>query len=86
MRARILIRANTDSPKEAEVRLLLRRHGLPEPGVNVPLFDETGRWIQDPDMSYEREMVAIQSDGGHHAPGMEPRAVTRVRKALMERG
>lgn len=85
MRARILIRANTDSPKDAEVRLLQRRHGLPEPGVNMPLFDETGRWIQDPDMSYEREMVAIQYDGGHHASAA-PRAVTRVRKALMERG
>ncbi|MDR6505013.1 hypothetical protein [Arthrobacter oryzae] len=126
MRARALLRANTDSPKETEVRLLLRRHGLPEPAINVPLFDEAGRWIQDPDMSYEREKVAIQYDGAHHAspaqrrndifrdedakeagwrvvvltqldldtlvprldttPGMEPRAVTRIRKALMERG
>ncbi|WLQ07214.1 hypothetical protein [Arthrobacter oryzae] len=120
MRARALMRAHTDSPKESEVRLLLRRYGLPEPAINLPMFDETGRWIQDPDMSYEREMVAIQYDGGHHAsaaqrrsdifrdedakeagwrvvvltqldldplvPGMEPRAVTRVRKALVERG
>jgi very-short-patch-repair endonuclease len=130
MRARTLLRANTDSPKETEVRLLLRRHGLPEPAINVPLFDEAGRWIQDPDMSYDREKVAIQYDGAHHASaaqrrsdifrdedakeagwrvvvltqldletlvpapeprpytasGMEPRAVTRIRKALMERG
>ncbi|KIS26264.1 hypothetical protein TV39_16625 [Arthrobacter sp. SPG23] len=120
MRARVLLRANTDSAKETEVRLLLCRHGLPEPAINVPMFDEMGRWIQDPDMSYEREKVAIQYDGGHHAsavqrrsdifrdenareagwrvvvltqadldvlaPGMEPRAVTRVRKALVDRG
>lgn len=120
MRARALMRANTDSPKETEVRLLLLRHGLPEPAVNVPMFDAAGRWIQDPDMSYEREMVAIQYDGAHHAsaaqrrsdifrdedakdagwrvvvltqldlgilaPGMEPRAVSRVRKALVEQG
>lgn len=114
------MRANTDSAKETEVRLLPRRHGLPEPAVNVPMFDEVGRWIQDPDMSYEREKVAIQYDGAHHssavqrrsdifrdenareegwwvvvltqadldvpAPDTEPRAVTRVRKALAERG
>jgi hypothetical protein len=60
MRARSLIRADTDSPKETEVRLLLIRHGLPEPGVNVPMFDETGGWIQDPDLSYEQEKISIR--------------------------
>ena len=69
-RARALMRPGTDSPKETELRLLLLRHGLPEPGINVPMLDETGGWIQDPDMSYERERVAVQYDGGHHA---EPR-------------
>ena len=67
MKARSLIRAGTDSPKETELRLLLIRHGLPEPGINVPMFDETGGWIQDPDLSYEQERIAIQYDGGHHA-------------------
>jgi very-short-patch-repair endonuclease len=66
-RARALIRADTDSPKETELRLLLLRHGLPEPCVNTPIFDQYGGWIQDPDMSYEAEKVAIQYDGGHHA-------------------
>lgn len=120
MRARAFLRPNTDSPKETEVRLLLLRYDLPEPAVNVPMFDATGGWIQDPDMSYERQRIAIQYDGGHHASpaqrrsdifrdenakeagwrvvvltqwdldpfpsGMEPSAVTRVRKALTERG
>jgi very-short-patch-repair endonuclease len=119
IRARALLRTRTDSPKETEVRLLLRRHSLPEPAINLPMFDSSGRWIQDPDMSYERERIAIQYDGGHHAspaqrrsdisrdenakeagwrvvvltqrdldptaPGLEPSAVTRVRKALLER-
>jgi len=74
MRARALVRAGTDSPKETELRLLLIRHGLPEPGINVPMFDETGGWIQDPDMSYEREKVAIQYDGGHHATPAQRRS------------
>jgi very-short-patch-repair endonuclease len=67
MSARRLMRANTDSPKETELRLLLTRHGLPEPGVNVPIFNATGGWIQDPDLTYEQQKVAIQYDGGHHA-------------------
>lgn len=67
VRARTLLRARTDSPKETELRLLLIRHGLPEPSINVPIFDETGGWIQDPDLSYRQEKVAIQYDGGHHA-------------------
>jgi len=53
MKAQALIRANTDSPKETELRLLLTGAGLPEPAINVPMFDETGGWVQDPDMSYE---------------------------------
>jgi very-short-patch-repair endonuclease len=120
MKARALIRANTDSPKETELRLLLTAAGLPEPGINVPMFDETGGWVQDPDMSYEDFKIAIQYDGGHHAtpaqrrsdiyrdenarslgwlvvvltqldldplvPGMEPSAITKVRRALTSRG
>ncbi|RKR20825.1 hypothetical protein C8D78_1467 [Arthrobacter oryzae] len=74
MRARSLIRASTDSPKETELRLLLIRHGLPEPGINVPMFDESGGWIQDPDLSYEQEKVAIQFDGGHHATPAQRRS------------
>jgi hypothetical protein len=120
MKARALMRANTDSPKETELRLLLIGAGLPEPAINVPLFDETGGWVQDPDMSYEEFKIAIQYDGGHHATpaqrrsdifrdenardlgwlvvvltqldldpvarGMEPSAVTKVRRALTSRG
>lgn len=72
--ARRLMRPNTDSPKETELRLLLVRQGLPEPGVNVPIFDETGGWIEDPDLSYEQEKVAIQYDGAHHADPAQRRS------------
>ncbi|WP_427006310.1 hypothetical protein [Pseudarthrobacter sp. H2] len=72
LQARSLMRAGTDSPKETELRLLLLRHGLPEPGINIPMFDETGRWIQDPDLSYEEQKIAIQYDGGHHATPAQP--------------
>lgn len=72
--AQALMRANTDSPKETELRLLLVRSGLPEPAINVPLFDETGGWVQDPDMSYEDLKIALQYDGGHHATPAQRRS------------
>ena len=74
IQARALIRVDTDSPKETELRLLLVRHGLPEPSINVPMFDETGGWIQDPDLCYEQEKIAIQYDGGHHASPAQRRS------------
>lgn len=74
IRARILMRTDTDSPKETELRLLLVRSGLPEPAINVPMFDETGGWIQDPDMSYEEFKIAIQYDGGHHSSPAQRRS------------
>ncbi|MET3810147.1 hypothetical protein [Arthrobacter sp. UYEF3] len=74
IQARALIRAGTDSPKETELRFLQVRHGLPEPGINVPIFDETGGWIQDPDLSYAEERIAIQYDGGHHSTPAQRRS------------
>ena len=38
------------------------------------MFDPSGGWIQDPDMSYETEKVAIQYDGGHHASPAQRRS------------
>ncbi|XAS66760.1 hypothetical protein V3C33_14930 [Micrococcaceae bacterium Sec5.7] len=74
MAARALVRPGTDSPKETELRLLLLKHGIPEPSINEPMFDETGGWIQDPDMSYEELKIAVQYDGGHHATAAQRRS------------
>lgn len=83
MQARKHMRAGTDSPKETEVRLLLVKHGLPEPGINLPIFDESGTWVQDPDMSYADLKIAIQYDGGHHASPAQRRSdITRDEDAL----
>ena len=37
-----LVRPGTDSPAETELRLDLVEFGLPEPVVNLPIFDESG--------------------------------------------
>ncbi|WP_426996823.1 hypothetical protein [Pseudarthrobacter sp. N5] len=74
MPARRLIRPYTDTPKESELRLLILEHRLPEPGINEPMFDETGGWIQDPDMSYQEFKIAIHYDGSHHATAVQRRS------------
>lgn len=38
------------------------------------MLDETGGWIQDPDMSYEKFKIAIQYDGGHHSTPTQRRS------------
>lgn len=55
---RTLMRANSDSPKEPELRFLLIRHGLPEPGINIPIFDETGGWVPEPGRRHRRTTPA----------------------------
>jgi hypothetical protein len=120
MKARALIRANTDSPKETELRLLLTAAGLPEPGINVPMFDETAAGSRTPtchmkisrlpssttaattplrpsgEVTYTADenarslgwlvVVLTQLDLDPLVPGMEPSAITKVRRALTSRG
>lgn len=61
-----LIRPGTDSWRETELRLLLAYAGLPEPVVNVPAFDDAGRFLALPDLSYPSLKIAIEYDGDHH--------------------
>lgn len=61
-----LVRPNTDSPKETQLRLALVRAGLPEPEINVPLLDSSSRYVQTPDMTLRQQGLVLQYDGGHH--------------------
>ncbi|QDW64263.1 endonuclease domain-containing protein [Oerskovia sp. KBS0722] len=60
------LRTGTDSPMETRTRLVLVRAGLPCPQVNVPVLDDTGRFVALPDMVYVAERVAIEYDGDVH--------------------
>ncbi len=68
------VRPGTDSAKETELRLLLIRSGLPEPSINVAILAQTKQWVQDPDMSYQEQKIALQYDGGHHITGLQRRS------------
>ncbi len=61
-----MISPGVDSPPETRLRLLLVRAGLPCPAVNVDVFDDAGRWLARPDLSYPHLKIAIEYDGDHH--------------------
>jgi hypothetical protein len=61
-----LIRVGSDSPQESMLRLALVRAGLPEPELNVPIFDGDGTSHHEPDLSYPKYRVGIEYEGEHH--------------------
>lgn len=60
------LRAGVRSPKETELRRLLVAAGLPEPGINVDIFDEAGAWVAESDLVYARLKIAIEYEGELH--------------------
>jgi len=65
-RALTLIRPGTDSPKESQVRLIIVRHGMPEPEVNSPVRDSNGGFLGLGDLVLEKWKIVIEYDGGYH--------------------
>lgn len=65
-RALRLIREDSWSPKESAVRVELVTAGLPEPVLNVDLFDVEGSFIACPDMVYPEYRVAVEYQGEMH--------------------
>ncbi|MBN9151657.1 MAG: DUF559 domain-containing protein [Micrococcales bacterium] len=60
------VRAGVDSPKESELRLKIVSAGLPEPAVNVPIFNRLGAQIAIGDLVYEKYRVLVEYDGEQH--------------------
>ncbi|MDO5493304.1 MAG: hypothetical protein Q4F53_06785 [Nesterenkonia sp.] len=72
--ALVLSRIGSDSPPETRLRYAFHRAGLPEPEVNVPVVDESGRILFRPDLGFRRYKVSVQYDGEPHS---DPRRVRR---------
>ena len=66
-RASTLVRNNTDSFRETELRLLLESYGLPQPHVNyrLDLPQRSARYFLD--LAYPNAKVAVEYDGAQHA-------------------
>lgn len=60
------IRQDSWSPRESLVRCVLVDAGLPEPQLNVDVFDDAGRFLGCVDMSYGEEKVAVEYLGMLH--------------------
>ena len=76
------IREDSWSPRESEVRCLLVAAGLPEPELNVDLF-EGGAFLGCVDMVYRAQKVAIEYLGRVHAGswGADVERLARLRAA-----
>ncbi len=72
-----LIREDSWSPMESKVRCILGEAGLPEPELNIDVFDHGGRWLGCFDLVYRERRVAIEYNGTFHA-GQYARDVERI--------
>jgi hypothetical protein len=61
-----LVRDGAESRQETRLRLAMLRRGLPEPDLNVDVFDARGRWLGRGDMVYPKWRVIVEYDGDQH--------------------
>ena len=60
------VREGVLSPQETRLRLLVVRHGLPEPEINAPRHAPDGAFLGRPDLSWSVPRVALEYEGDHH--------------------
>lgn len=61
-----LAEPRAESPMETRLRMLLVLAGLPRPEAQVPLHDDSGRFLGRPDLYYPGPRVALEYDGSTH--------------------
>lgn len=59
------VRAGCDSPRETQLRLILRRARLPEPEIN-PVVSAQGERVRYGDIVFRKWRVIAEYDGSHH--------------------
>jgi hypothetical protein len=62
-----LLNARSRSRPESHLRYALVGAGLPEPGVNEPIYSYDGEWLSEPDLSYDDVRLALEYNGAVHA-------------------
>lgn len=77
--------ADSRSPMETLVRLMLVMAGLPHPAVNQVVLDDDGRKVATVDLLYARFMVAVEYDGQWHELSADERRWQRDRRERLER-
>lgn len=61
-----LAEPRAESPMETRLRLLLVLAGLPRPEAQVPLHDDSGRFLGRPDLYYPAHRLGLEYDGSTH--------------------
>lgn len=58
-----LARVGAESPGETRLRLLMRRERLPEPELQVPIYDGLGRLVGRVDFLFRAQRTIVEFDG-----------------------
>lgn len=59
-------RTGSSSPPETQIRLILRNAGLPEPALDVDVYDEFGRFLGCSELAYPELKIAIEYESDGH--------------------
>lgn len=81
-----LLRERSASPKESHARLLFHDEGLPEPELNIDVYDDWGTWLATPDFTWRRngKKVVGEYDGDQHRTDRSAWQYERQRRARLE--
>jgi len=79
-----LMRVGADSPPETLLRLAMADANLPEPELQLKLYDGPGS--PSADAGYRSRRVALQYDGAHHLSGVQRHSDRRRDRAFQAAG
>lgn len=79
-----LMRVGADSPPETLLRLAMNDAGLPEPELQLTLWN--GRGTPSADAGYRSRRIALQYDGAHHLDEVQRHSDRRRDKAFEAAG
>jgi len=82
--AAALVRVGAASPWESKARVAFARWRLPEPQLNLDLYDAWGRWLARPDFVWKEQRVVGEYDGDQHRTDRRAWQYERERRAGLE--
>jgi very-short-patch-repair endonuclease len=83
-RVALMVRSGSASPRETDVRWEILRAGLPEPELNVDIYDEQGEFIARGDLVYREWKVIVEYDGWQHERDAWQRQYDHLRRERLE--
>lgn len=79
------MRRGVESPRESSSRIMFALGGLPEPELNLDVFDGNGRFIGRPDFLWQKYGVTAEYDGWYHERDAEQRQTDILRSERFAR-